>query len=82
MIQIFTDGRLAYDSRLEDYALKGLTVTTSLNKGGTAQIVMPPSHPAYEQYTSYKTVVEILRDDELLFRGRALYPTDDFSEYR
>ena len=82
MIQIYTDGRLAYDSRLEDYALKGLKVTTSLNKGGTAQIVMPPSHPAYEQFISYKTIVEVFRNDELLFRGRALYPTDDFAGTR
>lgn len=82
MIQIYTDGQLAYDSRLEDYALKGLTYTRSLNKGGTAQLVMPPGHPAYDQFTSYKTVVEILRDGRLLFRGRALYPTDDFAGSR
>ena len=82
MIQIYTDGQLAYDSRLDDYSLKGLTYTHSLNKGGTAQIVMPPGHPAYDQFTSYKTVVEILRDGVLLFRGRALYPTDDFAGSR
>lgn len=77
MIQIYAGGKLSYDSRLEDYDLLGLTVTTGLNKGGTAQIVMPPNHPAYNLYTSYKTIVEIYRDDVLQFRGRALYPSDD-----
>ena len=77
MIQIYAGGVLSYDSRLEDYGLLGLTVTTGLNKGGTAQIVMPPNHPAYNLYTSYKTIVEIYRDDALQFRGRALYPSDD-----
>lgn len=82
MIQVYADDYLAYDSRLEDYALLGLTVTTGLNKGGTASIVMPQHHPAYNSFTSYKTVVTIYRDNELLFRGRALYPTDDFYNRR
>ena len=46
MIQAYADGALFYDSRLEDHALLGLTVTTGLNKGGTASIIMPPQHPA------------------------------------
>lgn len=82
MIQVYADGVLAYDSRLEAYDLQGLTVTTGLNKGGTAEITMPPGHPAYEYFTSYRTVVEIYRDDVLLFRGRALYTADDVQTTR
>ena len=82
MIQIFADGVLAYDSRLEDYDLQKLEVTTGLNKGGTAEFVMPPRHPAYSLFTSYKTIVEIYRDELLKFRGRALYPTTDFYNVR
>ena len=82
MIQIMADGVLAYDSRLEDYDLQGLTVTRGLNKGGTAEIIMPPGHPAYNMFTSYKTIVEIYRDGLLRFRGRALYPSDDFYSAR
>ena len=82
MIQIYADGALAYDSRLEEYDLEGLRITTSLNKGGVAEIVMPSGHPAYSKYTGYKTVVEIYRDGVLRFRGRALYPTDDYNNTR
>lgn len=78
MIQMYTDGALAFDSRLRDYALTGLKATLGLNKGGTATIQMPPGHPAYSSFVSYKTLVEIYRDNKLRFRGRALYPTDDF----
>lgn len=77
MIQINAGGVLAYDSRLEDYDLQGLNLTTGLNKGGMAEITMPPSHPAYDIYTAYKTIVEIFRDDRMLFRGRALYHSED-----
>lgn len=82
MIQIYADGVLTYDSRLETYDLQGLTITTGLNKGGTAEIIMPPGHPAYEAYTSYRTVVEIQRDGATIFRGRALYPVDDSQNQR
>lgn len=82
MIQIYADGMLTYDSRLDSYDLQALKVTEGLNKGGTAEILMPPGHPAYKAYTSYKTIVEIFRDGLLQFRGRALYPTDDFHNQR
>lgn len=82
MIRIYTDGLVAYDSRLDDYRLLGLTVDTGVNIAGAAEITMPPDHPAYNAFTHYKTVVTIYRDDELLFRGRSLYPTDDFYRRR
>lgn len=82
MIQVYADDRLAYDSRLEDYSLLGLTVTTGLNKGGTASIVMAADHPAYNYFVSYKTLVTVYRDGVLLFRGRALFPSDDFYNRR
>lgn len=82
MIQIYADGVLTYDSRVESYDLVGLTITTGLNIGGTAEITMPPAHPAYNAYTSYKTIVEIYRDGILQFRGRSLYPVDDFYNQR
>lgn len=82
MIQVYADGVLAYDNRMEEYDLQGLKITTGLNKGGTAEIVMPHNHPAYNLFTGYKTVVEIYRDGVLRFRGRALYPTDNFTNQR
>jgi hypothetical protein len=82
MIQVYADGVIAYDSRLEDYALKGLIITTGLNKGGTAQIAMPSYHPAYGLFNEYSTIVEIYRDTELKFRGRALQHIDDINNSR
>lgn len=82
MLQIYAGDVIAYDSRLPDYALLDLKVTTSLNKGGTAEITMPPAHPAYNMFTSYRTIVTIYQDGLLLFRGRALYPADDFYKRR
>lgn len=82
MVQVYADDRLVYDTRLPDTALLGLEVSVLVNKAGTAEIVMPPDHPAYDYFTEYRTVVTVYRDGVLLFRGRALYATDDFYRRR
>lgn len=82
MVQVYADDRVVYDTRLPDTALLGLKVSVLVNKAGTAEIVMPPDHLAYDYFTEYRTVVTIYRDSVLLFRGRALYATDDFYRRR
>lgn len=82
MIQIFVDGKLAHDSRLPSHSLIGLTTTTGENKGGLAEITMPPGHPAYSLPVAHRSLVECYRDGKLGFRGRALYPVDDFLNRR
>ena len=86
MIQLYADGVLAYDSRLKehgkDHTLLGLKTTTGLNKGGTAEFIMPPGHPAYDLFVSFRTIVELYRDNVLKFRGRVLYPADNFNNLR
>lgn len=78
MIQVYADDLLVYDSRLEENDLVGLTVTNSLNVGGTAEIILPAGHPAYNSFFGLKTIVTIYRDGELRFRGRVLYSADTF----
>lgn len=86
MIKIYADGDLVYDSRLrtsgKDYSLHGLTTTKGLNKGGTAQISMPPGNPIYSRFVGHRTVVDIFQDGLRKFRGRALYPSDDWLNCR
>jgi hypothetical protein len=82
MIQVYADNVLAYDSRLEEYDLVGLKVTTGLNIGGTAEITMPPGHPAFNYFIDYRTIVTIYRDGALRFRGRALYSADTYHGQR
>lgn len=76
-LQLFSDGILTYDSRMEEYALEGLKTTTGLNKGGTAEIIMPAGHPGYNAYISYRSIVTLYENGKLQFRGRPLYPSDD-----
>lgn len=78
MIQVYADERLVYDSRLPDLALQTLKATCSVTKAGTVELTMPPGHPAMGYFTAYRTVITIYKDNVLQFRGRALFPSDDF----
>ena len=82
MIEAFADGVQFYDPRTESTRLLGLTATPSVDKAGTAEIILPPGHPAYDSFVSYKTLVEIYRRGELLFRGRPLFPSDNRHGFR
>lgn len=75
---VYADGETVYTPTLAGYELIDLKVTVCVDKAGTATFTMPPSHPRYNSFVSYKTIITIYRDDILLFRGRALYPEDDF----
>lgn len=81
-VYVYADGSTVYAPYLPGYELIGLTATLNVKKAGTASITMPSGHPMYNSFVSYKTVVTIYRDDILLFRGRALYPEDDFDNTR
>lgn len=82
MTQVYADGSLIYDSRIQELALLELSVELGLEKAGTATIMLPPDHPFYGAFVSYRTEVTIYRDNVLLFRGRVLYPSDDFLRCR
>ena len=82
MLKLYVDNKLIYDTRYPSGAVLGLTAQIGLNKGGAATIVIPPSHPNYNIFVNYKSVVTIYRDGVLRFRGRVLYPTDDFNLIR
>ena len=78
IVDVYADDTLIFNSMDQDGRLLALEVTTALNKGGAATITLPPGHFAYNLFVSYKTVATIYRDGLLIFRGRALYPDDDF----
>jgi phage minor structural protein len=82
LLQVYADDQLVYDNRHDDYKLLALTSTSGLNKGGTATLTMPPNHPAYNSFVGHRTLVEIYKDHALVWRGRALYPSDDFFKRR
>lgn len=82
MIQIYAEDVLVWDSRLDSHKLLAAKRTGGVNKAGTVTFTMPPDHPAYDNFISYRTVVNVYKNGAHVFRGRALKPADDFYKRR
>lgn len=84
-VQVYAGGVLAYDNRLpveKGYAIQSILIDESLNKGGTATLILPPQHPMRNSFPAFRIPVEIYRDGKLRWRGRALPHADNFYRCR
>lgn len=75
IVQVMADGNLAYDSRLPEekgYGMESIRVCDTLNKGGSATLVLPPQHPLRDGFRAFQTEVVIYRDEKIRWRGRPL----------
>lgn len=81
-VSVYADGECIYNPILDGYELLELEATVGVNMAGTASIVMPASHPAYDRFVNLRTIITIELDGELIFRGRVLYHADDWNRNR
>ena len=75
IVQVMADGNLAYDSRLPEekgYGMESIRVCDTLNKGGSATLILPPQHPLRDGFRAFQTEVVIYRDEKIRWRGRPL----------
>ena len=82
--KILMDGRdMIYSSLDEGYPAVELKVERDVKDAGAAEITLPPTSLAidyggYDALKPYKSLIEILRGDEILFRGRLISKKRDF----
>ncbi len=69
MYQILVDGSLFCDSRAEKLAVIEPVIELEANKAGEFSFTVPPGHPYYGSIARRTSLVEVYRDDELLFEG-------------
>ena len=80
--QIYVDDVLAYDSLAPGYAMGSALLTTAQNKGGTLELTIYPSHPAYDRCKPYAAEVKVVKGGSVRWRGRPLPPTDAMAGQR
>ncbi len=78
MYKVLFDNTLVCDSRVEELALIEPKVTLEENKAGSFVFKMPPTHPFYSALQRKKTIVDVYRDNVLLFSGQCTKVTTDF----
>lgn len=74
MYEIYIDGNLMYKAGAEDEAQIALNVKPSLDieSSGSLSFVLPPGNAQYDAIRKMKSIVTMLQDGELIFRGRVL----------
>ena len=78
MYQVYCDGQLLHDPRLQDYQLVSPAVSLELNKTGSFTFTMYPDHSGYGTISKLKSIIEVKKDGAVLFRGRPLSSKEGF----
>lgn len=78
MYKVLCDNALMCDSRIEELALLNPVVKLEENKAGSFSFKIPPKHPFYDVIKKRKSIVEVYRDEELIFSGMCNEASEDF----
>nr|DAU37976.1 MAG TPA: tail protein [Caudoviricetes sp.] len=78
MHQVYCDGQLLHDPRLQEYQLLSPSLSLELNKTGTFTFTMYPDHPGYGVISKLKSIITIEKNGAVLFRGRPLSSKEGF----
>jgi hypothetical protein len=84
MLIIYADGALLHHSAIGDKynAIYEKKLKTEVNKAGSFEFVMPPTHALYDSLERFKTKIQIWQDSTLLFDGRVLEINDTINNER
>lgn len=72
MYRVYCDNQLLYHSKLENLKIFSPTLEMELNRTGSFEFNIFPSHPRYDQIKKLKSIITVYQDDYMLFRGRVL----------
>lgn len=76
-LQLFTDGQTLFDSTTDEYKATAIDLTEQVNTSNTLEFTLPPFNPSYSLPQNMTSLIELYRNDALVFEGRVLYSQDD-----
>lgn len=82
MYRILVNNELFCSSTQEQLAIVNPVITQEANKAGTFSFTIPPTHPKYSLIRKRLDLIEVYRDDELLFEGVCTEDGTDFFNQR
>lgn len=72
MYRVYCDGLLLYHTKLENLKIFNPSVELELNKTGSFDFTIYPSHPYFSLVKKMKSIITVFQDDFQMFRGRVL----------
>lgn len=81
MYKILVDGNVLYHPLLsnEGHDITSGSVTVELDKTGSATITIPSDNLSYSNISKLKSMIEVYKDNDQIFRGRVLHDDRDFN---
>lgn len=76
-LQLFCDKDLLFDSTNDTYKATEINLTEQVNTTNTLTFTLPVFNPNYSKPQKMTSLIELYRNDVLIFEGRVLYTEDD-----
>ena len=73
---------LIYSPSFDELALQNTIVSLELNRTGTLQFQIPPTHPRYEAVKKIQADIELYEDEVMLWKFRILDDEIDFHNFK
>ena len=75
---VYCDNELLFDPRVDELVIFDKKVVLEVNKTGSFDFKIYPSHPMYDRIKRLKSSIEVYQDGYMVFRGRVLDDVQDF----
>lgn len=76
-LKLMCDADILFDSTTNMYKAMSIDLTEQVNTTNTLVFTLPPFNPNYDKPQKMTSVIELYRNDALVFEGRVLYTDDD-----
>ena len=72
MYKVTCDGKTLHNDELQQLKISGGKLTLEIGKSGLFEFTIYPDHPYYENVKPLVSIIEVARNEAVIFRGRAL----------
>lgn len=72
MYKVTCDGKTLHNDELQQLKVSGGKLTLEIGKSGLFEFTIYPDHPYYENVKPVVSIIEVSRNEAVIFRGRAL----------
>lgn len=78
MYKVYCNDKLLYNDRLQSLKISNAVLTLEIGKTGLFEFTIYPDHPYFSEIKEMISMVEVHRNDEVIFYGRILNVSDGF----
>jgi methyl-accepting chemotaxis protein len=72
MFKVTCDGKIIHSDALNGIKVKGGKITLEIGKSGLFEFTIYTNNPYYDKVVPMRSIVEVFKDNESIFRGRVL----------